>query len=220
MSESDRSALSMVGETVSSYCESRSDGESEVMAAIAAETKEKVPDLWIMMVGPLEARLLANLVRMTGAKRVLELGTFTGYSALAIAQALPADGTVMTLDVSETYTEIARRHWAHSPHRGKIDLRLGPGLETLEAVDGPIDLAFLDADKENYPHYWDKIVPKMRTGGVIAVDNVLANGEAVTQETEFGAMLDRFNQKVAADERVDVLMLPFRDGVTLAVKRD
>ena len=219
MSDSDRTALSMVGKTVSAYCESRSDGESELMAAIAAETKEKVPDLWIMMVGPLEARFLANLTRMTQAKRVLELGTFTGYSALAIAQALPADGSIITLDVSEEYTEIARKHWANSPHVGKIDLRLGPGLETLDTVEGPIDLAFLDADKDNYPHYWDKIVPMMRPGGVIAVDNVLANGEAVTQETEFGAMMDRFNAKVAADDRVDVLMLPFRDGVTLAVKR-
>lgn len=219
MSDSDRSALSMVGKTVSSYCESRSGGESDVMAAIAAETKEKVPDLWIMMVGPLEAMFLATLVRMTRAKRVLELGTFTGYSALAIAQALPADGSLVTLDVSETYTEIARRHWANSPHGAKIELRLGPGLESLDAVEGPLDLAFLDADKDNYPHYWDKLVPKMRAGGVIAVDNVLANGEAVTQETEFGGMMDRFNEKVARDERVDVLMLPFRDGVTLAVKR-
>lgn len=219
MSDTDRTALTMVGETVSAYCESRSDGETELMAAIAAETKAKVPDLWIMMVGPLEARLLANLVRMTQAKRVLELGTFTGYSALAIAQVLPEDGSIVTLDVSKEYTDIARKHWANSPHAGKIDLRLGPGLESLEGVEGPIDLAFLDADKDNYPNYWDKIVPMMRSGGVIAVDNVLANGEAVTQETEFGAMMDQFNEKVAADERVDVLMLPFRDGVTLAVKR-
>lgn len=207
--------LSVVEPAIAAYAEDHSVAESEVMRAIADETRAATE--WaIMMVGPLEAALLRLLVRLRGARRVLEVGTFTGYSALAMAEGLPDEGQLVTCDVSEEWTAIARKHWARSPHGRKIALKLGPAAATIPELKGPFELAFIDADKESYPVYWDLIVPKMAPGGLIVVDNVLAGGAVVAPDAPRGQRMAAFNAKVKADVRVETLMLPLRDGVTLA----
>ncbi len=210
--------LSMVANDVASYAEAHTVAESAVMKAIAEETR-RATEWSIMMIGPLEATLLRMLVRLTTARRVVEVGTFTGYSAIAMAEGLPDDGRIYTLDISEEWTAIARRHWAKSPHGRKIELTLGPAADTLPGIAGPVDLAFVDADKESYPTYWDLLVPKMRPGGVIVCDNVLAGGRVVDPNTPRSKSMAAFNDKVRADDRVEPLMLPIRDGVTLAQVR-
>jgi caffeoyl-CoA O-methyltransferase len=185
------------------------------MRAIADETRAST-EMSIMMVGPMEAALLRLLVQLVGAKRVLEVGTFTGYSAIAMAEGLPKDGRLVTLDISEEWTAIARKHWATSPHGAKIQLELGPAAQTLRKLEGPFDVAFIDADKEAYPDYWDAIVPLMRTGGIVVVDNVLAGGRVVAPDDARAKAIAAFNDKVRADDRVEPVMLPIRDGVTIA----
>lgn len=214
---SDDQALSLVGSEVSAYCEAHSVPESETMRAIAEETRAKV-DAWVMMVGPLNAALLRLLVQVSAAKRVLELGTFTGYSAIAMAEGMPADGELITCDISEEWTAIARRHWTKSPHGKKITLKLAPALETLDALEGLFDLAFVDADKPNYIAYWDRIVPLLRPGGLLVVDNVLWGGSVVDPDNARGKTMAAFNDHATADTRMQSLMLPVRDGVTIASK--
>jgi caffeoyl-CoA O-methyltransferase len=155
---------------------------------------------------------------MTRAKRVLEIGTFTGYSALAMAEGLPEDGEVLTCDVDPKNTAIARQYWDRSPHGGKITLRLGPALKTIETVSGLVDLVFIDADKRNYVQYWDAVVPKLRHGGVVVADNVLWSGRALDPQSNDDHAIVAFNDHVLKDQRVEVVMLPLRDGVLLATR--
>ncbi len=201
---------------IDDYAAQHSIPESDAMIAIAAETKATT-EWWIMMIGPVEAGLLRMLVHLLGAKRVVELGTFTGYSAIAMAEALPEGGTVITCDISEEWTDIAKKHWASSPHGGKIDLRLGPAKETLSELPGPYDLVFIDADKRGYIDYWEACVPKLAPRGVIVADNVLGNGHALDPKGRSAAAA--FNAHVAADARMQSVMLPIRDGVTVAWRR-
>jgi len=210
--------LTMVGDDVAAYAEAHTVAESATMRAIAEET-HRATDWAIMMIGPLEAALLRLMARLTRARRVIEVGTFTGYSAIAMAEGLPDDGRIITCDISEEWTAIAKRHWARSPHGSKIDLKLGPATDTIPTLTDSFDLAFIDADKESYPAYWDLIVPKMRPGGVLVVDNVLAGGRVVHPNTPRSTRMAAFNDKVRADDRVEPMMLPIRDGVTLAQVR-
>ncbi|WP_374064317.1 O-methyltransferase [Streptomyces himalayensis] len=165
--------------------------------------------------------LLAFLVRLTGARRIVEVGTFTGLSALSMAQALPPDGTLLTCDVSEEWTKHAREAWAKAGVEDKIELRIAPALETLAALpaEPSIDMAFIDADKENYVGYWDALVPRMRQGGLLVVDNVFLHGGVTDPEaTGPAAAIKEFNERVKADERVESVMLAVADGLTLARK--
>jgi caffeoyl-CoA O-methyltransferase len=207
--------LHLVSDEIDGYCEAHSMAESPAMRAIAEQTRAEI-DMWIMMIGPVEAALLRLLVQLRAAKRVVEIGTFTGYSAIAMAEGLPDDGRVITCDISEAWTNIGKRHWATSPHGKKIQLELGPAIDTLARLDGPFDFAFIDADKAAYPDYWDAIVPKLAPGGLIVADNVLAGGRVATGEAQAMAA---FNDKVRADARIESLMLPLRDGVTIGRKR-
>ena len=176
----------------------------------------------VMQISPDQATLLRILVAATGARRAIEVGTFTGFSALAIARGLPSDGQLLCLDVSEEWTAIARRAWAKAGVASRIELRLGPAAETLRALpeSPPFDFAFIDADKKGYPVYWDEIVRRLRPGGLVAVDNVLWDGEVV-QPDKHGEDVDairRFNELVLADTRVESVMLAVADGLTLARK--
>ena len=155
----------------------------------------------------------------SGAKRAVEIGTFTGYSALSIAEGLPDDGRLTCCDVSEEWTAIARRYWALAPWGHKIELRLAPALETLGQLEGPIDFAFVDADKSNYVNYWEALLPKMCAGGLIVADNVLWSGTVLAPDTESARAIAEFNRYVAADDRVEQVMLTVRDGITIARKR-
>jgi len=177
----------------------------------------------LMQIAPEQGAFMTLLARVIGARRVIEVGTFTGYSTLCLARGLPADGRVFAFDVSEDWTRIARRYWEKAGVADKIELRIGPAAETLRTLpeDPVFDLAFIDADKESYPVYYELILARLRTGGLILVDNVLWMGRVVNPKATDGATLAirAFNDAVARDPRVDCAMLAVADGLTLLRKR-
>lgn len=168
-----------------------------------------------MLVGPLEGAFLKMMTRLVGATRVLEIGMFTGYSALCLAEALPPDGTVLTCEIDEGPAKLARRYFSRSPDGGKISVRMGPAIDTMRDLTGPFDLIFIDADKTNYVRYYQRALELIAPGGVILVDNVLWNGDVLTQPApdEKTAAIQELNRIVAADPRVSGVLLPIRDGV-------
>ncbi|MFD3758741.1 O-methyltransferase [Streptomyces sp. NPDC058622] len=175
-----------------------------------------------MQVSHEQAVLLTLLARLTGARRIVEAGTFTGYSTLALAAGLSPGGTVIACDVSEEWTAIAREAWKAAGVEDRVDLRIAPALETLAALPAEpvIDLVFLDADKPGYRAYWEQLVPRVRPGGLLLADNVLYGGEAARADAEGNALAIReFNAHVRADDRVESVLLPIADGLTLARKR-
>ena len=172
-----------------------------------------------MQVGRIEGAFLRILVKMLQAKRVLEIGMFTGYSALSMAEGLPDDGELVTCDVDPKAEAIARRYFAQSPHGKKIQIRMGPALETIKTLKGPLDLVFIDADKESYPAYYDAVFPLVRPGGAIVGDNTLWSGRVLKPERESDRAIVAYDEKVANDPRVDKVLLTVRDGVFLAIKR-
>lgn len=211
--------MPVVDPALEAYAEAHTTAPPALLEAVAAETHRSL-DLPQMMVGGLEGRFLETLVFATGARRVLEIGTFSGYSALAMAAGLPAGGTIVTCEVSERHAEVARRFFDGSPYAAQIDLRLGPALDTLAGLDGPFDLVFIDADKINYANYYEAVLPKLAERGLIAVDNTLWSGR-VLDEGEVDddtAAIKSFNDLVAGDARVVAVQLPVRDGVTLITR--
>lgn len=175
-----------------------------------------------MQVGVVEGTLLKILCASLGARRVVEVGTFTGYSALCLAEALPEDGHLVTCDRDPDATAIARAFFDRSPHGRKIEIRLGDALDTLRAlpVDEPLDLAFLDADKARYVDYAQELIPRLRPGGLLVADNTLWSGRVLDEPTDDDTRgIVRFNERMAADARVEVVLLPVRDGVTVARRR-
>lgn len=171
-----------------------------------------------MMVGALEAEFLKMLVLMTGARRILEIGTYTGYSTLAFAEALPRDGHVVTCDNNSETSEIAKRYFADSPNAHKIQLKLGPALTTLKIITGPFDLCFIDADKENYGAYYDACMQLVRPKGVIVLDNMLLSGKVIEPNDERANVVDALNKRIRNDPRVENVLLPVRDGIMLVFK--
>ncbi len=191
----------------------------DIVADLIAETRTALPDLAQMQVAPEQAAFLTFLARLINAQEAIEVGTFTGMSALAIARGLAPNGRLICLDVSTEFTTIAQRYWQRAGVADRIDLRIGPAITSLaDLPEEPLfDLAFIDADKPGYPAYWEEIVPRMRAGGVIAVDNVLRHGRIIDREPDEGtAAMAGFNDLVSADTRVESVMLPLADGVTLA----
>lgn len=179
-----------------------------------------------MQIAPEQGQLLALLARLIGAKSCIEVGVFTGYSSLAVALALPEDGRIIACDVNEEWTAIARKYWREAGVDGKIDLRLAPAANTLEALlaageSGKFDFAFVDADKESYSTYYELLLRLIRPGGLIAVDNTLWGGALAdpSRQDTSSVALRAFNDKVHADERVDLSLVPIGDGLTLARKR-
>jgi len=179
-----------------------------------------------MQIAPEQGALMALLVELTGARRCLEAGTFTGYSSLSVALVLPADGRLVCIDLSREWTDVARRYWAQAGVADKIELRLGSALETLDAMvaegqAGTFDFAFLDADKDNYPAYADRILTLLRRGGLMAIDNVFWGGEVAEPEVDNASVrgIRELNRILASDERISLSMVPIADGLTLARKR-
>lgn len=172
-----------------------------------------------MQVGRIEGAFLRMLVRLSRAQRVLELGMFTGYSALCMAAGLPDDGELVTCDVDPKAEEIAKRYFARSPHGKKIHVRMGPALETIRTLKGPIDLVFIDADKESYPAYYDAVFPLVRPGGLIVADNALWSGRVLDPQNDSDRAIVAYDQKVSRDPRVEKVMLTVRDGMFLAQKK-
>jgi caffeoyl-CoA O-methyltransferase len=193
-----------------------------VQLDLIAETRA-LGDSAGMQISPEQGEFFTILARVIGARRAVEVGTFTGYSALCIARGLADDGRLLCCDVSEEWTAIARRYWERAGVADRIDLRLGPAADTLASLPAEphVDLAFIDADKEGYPLYWEALVPRMRPNGVILVDNVLRGGtvaDPAADDESVRAMRD-FNDLVAADDRVEVVVLPIADGLTFARRR-
>ena len=204
---------------VARYIEARGVREPQILRELRARTAS-VPHSG-MQIGADQGAFMAILVKLMGAKRCIEIGTYTGYSALAVALALPQDGTIVCCDVSEEWTAIGKPFWKKAGVERKIDLRIGPALDTLKKLKGPFDFVFIDADKPNYANYYERCLPLVRRGGIIAVDNTLWSGwVADKSQTDADTLALRdFNDKLHRDERVSLSMLPLGDGVTLALKR-
>ena len=174
-----------------------------------------------MLTGAIEGRLLEFLVYASGARRVLEIGTYSGYSALSMAAALPPDGRIDTCEVDETNAAVARRYFERSPYGDRITLHLGPALDTITGLEGRFDLVFVDADKVNYLNYYEAVLPRLTERGLIAADNTLWSGSVADPDAddESTRALKEFNERVVADERVVCVQLTVRDGVTLIRRR-
>ncbi|PSR02691.1 MAG: methyltransferase [Bacteroidetes bacterium SW_8_64_56] len=198
--------------------------EPDVMQRLRTETAEHPRSE--MQIAPEQGQFLRFLVRLIGVRRSIEVGVFTGYSALAVAMELPPTGTLVACDVSEEYTGVARRYWVEAGVADRIDLRIAPAEETLSALledgqDGTFDFSFIDADKETYDTYYEQSLKLLRPGGVIALDNMFRGGRVTDPEVEEESVraIQRLNEKLRGDERVHLSMLPLADGVTLAMKR-
>ena len=198
--------------------------ETEIMRRLRDETS--VLPSANMQIAPEQAQLLGLLVELIGARRCLEIGTFTGYSTLAVAAALPADGTVVACDVSDEWTQIARRYWQEAGVLEKIDLRLAPAADTLQALvadgkAGTFDFALIDADKENYGRYYELCLELLRDGGLVAVDNVLWHGRVIDRSVadDETTAIRQLNSALCVDSRVSLSLVPIGDGMTLARKR-
>ena len=196
--------------------------EPEVLARLREET-QRMPDA-SMQIAPEQGALFALLVRLIGARRALEIGTFTGYSSTVVALALPDDGRMVCCDVSREWTDVARRAWADAGVSDKIELRLGPATETLDAMlaageAGSFDFAFIDANKADYPAYYEAALRLVRRGGLIAIDNTLRAGRVLDPQDEDTRVIAALNEQIAVDERVEVAMIPMSDGLTLVAVR-
>ncbi len=209
----------IVDEQVEGYAEEHTTPLGELFERLAEETRAKTSAPQ-MMVGRIEGQFLATLVRLSGARRILEFGTFTGYSSISMASALPVDGRIITCDVDPEATAIARRYMDESGSGDKIEIRLGPALETIETLEGPFDLVFIDADKPNYRAYYEAALPLVADDGLIIADNVLWSGRVVEKDgDESTRAIKEFNEHVRGDSRVVSVMLTVRDGMTLIQKR-
>ncbi len=206
------------------YLQQVSLRESELLAELRKETAGL--SMSVMQVSPEQGQFMALLAKLTGARRVIEVGSFTGYSALSMALAMPADGELIACDVSREWTDIARRYWQRAGVDDKIDLRLSPALETLDSLlkagrAGDFDMAFIDADKENYPGYYQRCLELLRPGGLIMIDNVLWDGRVAdsTDQSADTVAIRELNDLVHGDSCVDISLVPIGDGLTLARKR-
>ena len=208
----------LVEETIEGYAEAHTTPPAELLARLAEETKATMSAPQ-MLTGTVEGRFLELLVFGTGAKRVLEIGTFTGYSALSMAAALPEGGRIDTCDIEPKHVEVAQRYIAESPHADKITIHLGPALETIDRLEGDFDLVFIDADKESYASYYEAVLPRLSERGLIAIDNTLWSGRVLDPQDDTTKMIAALNDMIATDDRVVAVQLTIRDGVTLVRRR-
>jgi caffeoyl-CoA O-methyltransferase len=209
----------IVNEDVERYAEEHSSPDPELFRRLEEETRATT-DRPQMMVGPLEGPFLGWLVWLSQARRILEIGTFTGYSSISMARNLPEGGRIVSLDVNEETTAVARRYAEEAGVADRIEYRVGSALEELQNLDGPFDLVFIDADKESYVDYYENVLPKLSERGFIVADNVLWSGRVLDEDgDESTQAIKAFNDHVAADDRVESLLLSVRDGMTLIRRR-
>jgi len=207
----------IVNPDIETYAADHSSQPNALLDELERYTYEHL-DAPQMIVGGLEAALLQMLIRLVRARRVLEIGLFSGYSALAMAEALDEHGEIVSCELDEKHADVARSFFKRSPVGYKIGVRVGPALESLERIEGPFDLVFLDADKENYCGYYDLVMPKLRSGGLIVADNVLWSGRVLDPDKESDHAIVAFNDKVQSDPAVENVLLTMRDGVMIARK--
>jgi caffeoyl-CoA O-methyltransferase len=209
----------IVSDDIERYAEEHTTPAEPLLAELAAETRATL-ELPQMLAGTVQGRFLELLVFTTGARRVLEIGTFSGYSALSMAAGLAPGGHIDTCEVDEKHVEVARRYIARSPHADRVTVHLGPALDTIAQLDGDFDFVFIDADKENYVNYYEAVLPRLSTRGLIAADNTLRNGRVLEPDPEGGTRaVMEFNEHVGRDARVVCALLTVRDGVTLIRRR-
>ena len=209
---------SLMDSRIEAYATDHSTEEPELLQQLALETHEQM-DHPQMLTGPLEGSFLHLLVLLLRARNILEIGMFTGYSALWMASALPDDGKLVTCEVNPEAEAIARRYFKESPHGAKITIQMGLALTSMRTLKEPFDLVFIDADKENYPCYYEKSMELLRPGGIIVIDNVLWSGRTLSPQDAETRAIHEVNEQVRNDKRVDKVLVPMRDGVLLVRKK-
>ena len=213
--------MDIVSPAINDYLLAHSEHADDVLRDLAEETHRELGGRAGMQISHDEGELLTMLVRMTGARQAVEVGTFTGYSSICIARGLPDDGHLLCCDVSEEWTAIARRYWERAGVADRIELRIAAAVETLRSLpaEPSLDFAFIDADKTGYPAYVEEILPRLRPGGLMVLDNMLRDGRVLAPENDDDRAIHELNQALVDDDRIDVVLLPVRDGVSLARKR-
>jgi len=208
----------LIDSAVEQFAQDHTEPETDLYARLREETYRRMqsPE---MQVGLIEGRFLQMLVRLIGARNILEIGMFTGYSTLMMAEALPDDGRLITCEVDPKAEAIARKYFDESPHGHKITIRMGPALDTIKTLSGPFDLVFIDADKVNYSNYYEACFPLAKPGGLIVGDNVLWSGKVIDPKDDDTRSIVAFNRLVQSDPRVENVCLTVRDGIMLAWKR-
>lgn len=209
---------SFINEAVEQFAHDHTKPESDLYLRLRDETYATMRSPQ-MQVGRIEGRFLKMLVRLTGARSILEIGMFTGYSSLMMAEGLPDDGHLITCDVNPEAEAIAQRYFNESPDAHKIEIRMGPALDTIKSLSGPIDMVFIDADKTNYSNYYEAVMPLVRPGGLIVADNVLWSGRVLDPKSDDDYAIVAFDELVQSDPRVENVCLTVRDGMMLAWKR-
>jgi caffeoyl-CoA O-methyltransferase len=209
--------MKFLDDKIEDYISRHTSKESGILKELVQRSEEKLEHT-DMISGKQVGRLLNLLVRLGRCKRILEIGTFTGYSAIWMADALPEDGELITLDMNEKYKEISDGFFNREPYKDKIRQIMGPALESIDAIPGEFDLVYIDADKHQYPDYFLKIKPRLKGGGILVVDNVLWSGEVLEPADPKSMSVDRLNRMIQEDEDFDNIMLPIRDGVTIGIK--
>jgi caffeoyl-CoA O-methyltransferase len=205
------------------YVVAHGNNSDPLLKELATETATRLGRISGMQIAPEQGTFMGILARAIGTRYAVEVGTFTGYSAICVARALPPDGRMLCCDVSEEWTAIARRYWAKAGVAGKITLKLAPAIDTLRAlpIDDPIDFAFIDADKTNYRLYYEEVLKRTRPNGLILIDNVLWNGAVIDSNAHDSdtQAIRELNDFLATDRRIDIVMLPISDGLTICRKR-
>lgn len=208
---------------INAYLVAHSTPPDAILRELAHETAEWFPSEVTLPIAPEQGTFMTIIARLIGARSALEIGTFTGYSSICLARGLTDDGHLLCCDISEEWTSVARKYWERAGLADKIELRLGPALATLRSLPASpaFDIAFIDADKSGYLAYWNEVVPRVRPGGVILVDNTFSHGRVIDagNESELVQAVRGFNDHAAADDRVELVMLPLGDGLTLARRR-
>jgi caffeoyl-CoA O-methyltransferase len=212
-----------IDERLAEYVALHGSGRDEVLLRVERET-EQLGGIATMQTSPAQAALLELLVRITGTRRAIEVGTFTGYGAIRIARGLASDGSLLCCEIDEHWAEVARRNVDAAGVGDRVEIRVGPALETLRSLpeEPAFDFAYLDADKPGYPDYYDELVPRLRPGGLLAIDNVLMRGRVLDppDDDEGARAVAQLNDRIPADERVECVMLGIADGLTLVRRRD
>ncbi len=208
-------------EELHAYLVAHGSPPDQIALDLIDETLAVLPSDAQMQIAPEQAAFLTLLTGLVQARQAVEVGTFTGMSSLAIARGLPTDGRLTCFDISDEFTSMARRYWDRAGVSDRIELRIGPAAETLRSLPAQphLDLVFIDADKIDYPIYWAELVPRVRPGGLLVVDNVLRNGRVLEPQDEADQAIVAFNEQVLRDDRVEAVMLPIADGLTLARRR-
>ena len=210
--------MKLINKEIEEYAKSFTSEESGTLKELVRVSESKL-EYTDMLSGPQVGMLLKILVQISGAKRILEVGTFTGYSAISMADALPDDGSLITVEMNGQYQNISKPFFERKPYQKKIRQKMGNALEVITTISGTFDLIFLDADKISYPTYYEMLKPKLKTGGIFVIDNVLWGGDVLRPKDEKSRAIHKLSKMIRDDKDVDQVMIPLRDGITIARKR-